>query len=581
MDNIKYFEILKLNSELKELVKSHELQSISVLSNVTINQFKEILEFPLRKEGINANVEIGDYDNIVQDSVKFSSSKVVIVFWEVCNIIDGLHYKINSYNDDEFNQLLERTKLEIGLVMRNLQNSQIVLFNKFTSSCFSNQNIIENKLELLTSALNQFLIDNPVKNVKLIDIEKTLLNIGLENSIDYRFYYSSKALYTVNFFKKYATSILPFILSANGKSKKALIFDCDNTLWKGILGEDGIDNIRMSSDSKEGQIFNEIQNIALELNKKGILLGICSKNNFQDVQAVIETHPDMLLKDESITIKKINWVDKASNIREIASELNIGLDSIVFVDDSSFEINLIKDTLPDVTVLQVPEKLYEYPNMLRSNMNLFYNLSQTNEDLNKINMYKEQSKRKDFEKSFHNIEDFLISLELNLTIQKNNSEIIPRISQLSQKTNQFNLTTKRYTESDIHFFLNDSNTIIYTFSVCDKFGANGITGLCIVNIDKPNNSANIDSFLMSCRIIGRNIELAFMDFLIEDLKNINIKRIYSTYIKTLKNSQVENFYDSLKFNILNIEDKNTNYFLEIDDYKSNRLEYIKIKQDGK
>jgi FkbH-like protein len=580
MENYSYLDILKLNKKLGSYLKGNDYK-IAALTNITINQLRDIIEFSLRKEGINASLQFGDYDNIVQDSIKFSNSNLVIVFWEVSNIIDGLQYKINSFNEDEFNQLLERTKMEIGLVLRNLQSCQLVLFNKFSSSCFSNYNINENKLDLLTNELNRYLIDNPIKNVKLIDVEKPLLNNGLKNSIDYRYYYSSKALYTVNFLKKYTTSVLPFILSANGKSKKVLIFDCDNTLWKGILGEDGIDNIKMSSESKEGQIFNEVQNIALELNKNGILLGVCSKNNFEDVQTVIETHPDMVIKDENITIKKVNWIDKSTNIREIAAELNIGLDSIVFVDDSSFEINLIKETLPEVTVLQVPEKLFEYPNMLRSNMNLFYNLSQTNEDFNKINMYKEQSKRKDFEKSFINIEDYLTSLELNVYIQKNNSEIIPRISQLSQKTNQFNLTTKRYTESDIQLFLNEKNTLIYTFSVSDKFGDNGITGLCIVNIDKPNNSANVDSFLMSCRVIGRNIELAFMDFLIEDLKNNNIKKLYSTYIKTLKNSQVENFYANLNFNILNIEHIKTNYFLEIDDYKSNRLKYIKIINDGK
>jgi FkbH-like protein len=578
MDELKYFEILNLNNRLKEILSS-EHYNISVISNITINQFKEILELPLRKEGINAVVHVGDYDNIVQDSLKFTNSKVVIIFWEICNLVDGLHFKIQLYNDDEFNRILERTQLEIDLVLKNLQSTQLILFNKFTSSCFSKYDLTENKLDLLTNTLNKYLTEKLYKNVKLVDIEKILLVNSIEKSIDFRNYYSSKALYTINFFKTYTKFILPFIMSVNGKSKKILIFDCDNTLWKGILGEDGIANIEMSTKSKSGQIFNEIQNIALDLSRKGVLIGICSKNNLHDVQKVIETHPDIVLKDENITIKKINWIDKASNIKEIASELNIGIDSIVFVDDSSFEINLIKETLPEVTVLQVPEKLFEYPSMLRSKINLFYNLSHTNEDNNKVNMYKEQSERKIFENSFNNIEDYLTSLELNVTVNKNNSNITPRISQLTQKTNQFNLTTKRYTESEIEIFLQDNNTLIYTFSVADKFGDNGITGLCIVNINFLKQSADIDTFLMSCRVIGRNIELAFIDFLVEDLQNLNIRKIYSTFNKTSKNIQVENFYNKLSFNILNVEDKKTSYYLNIEDYNPNKLTYINIHYD--
>lgn len=580
MDNLKYFEILKLNSELKESVKSQEQYSISVLSNVTINQFKEILEFPIRKEGINANVEIGDYDNIVQDSIKYKDSNLVIIFWEVCNLIDGLHFKIDSYSDHEFNQLLDRTKSEIDLVLRNLQSTQLVLFNKFTSASLSELSIDDNKLDILKNLLNQHLETISQTNVKIVNLEKSLLNLGLENSIDFRYYYSSKALYTVNFYKIYTKSILPYIIAANGKSKKALIFDCDNTLWKGILGEDGADNIEMSKATKDGIIFNEIQNIALSLNKRGILIGICSKNNLQEVQKVIDSHSDMQIKNENITIKKINWVDKATNIDEIAKELNIGLDSIVFIDDSSFEVNLVKEKLPEVTVLQVPKRLTDYPRMLRNNLNLFYNLSQTSEDFQKIQMYRQQAERKSFENSFNNIEDYLTSLELNVKIEKDNKTLIPRISQLTQKTNQFNLTTKRYTESEIQSFIDDDDRLIYTFSVSDKFGDNGVTGLCIINVNYSKAIAEIDSILMSCRIIGRNIEYAFMNFIIKELKDLKINQINAKYSKSLKNNQVKIFFNTCNFNVVTEAENETTYCLDVQEYKSNEIKYINIEYNG-
>jgi FkbH-like protein len=580
MDNLKYFEILKLNSELKESVISQGQYSISVLSNVTLNQFKEILEFPLRKGGINANVEIGNYDNIVQDSLKHKNSNLVIIFWEVCNLIDGLHFKIDSYSENDFNLLLDRTKSEIDLVIRNLQSTQLVLFNKFTSACFSEFSIDDYKLDILKNLLNQHLETISQTNVKIVNLEKSLLNLGLENSIDFRYYYSSKALYTVNFYKMYAESILPFIKAANGKSKKALIFDCDNTLWKGVLGEDGADNIEMSKATKDGIIFNEIQNIALLLNKRGILIGICSKNNLQEVQEVIDSHSDMLIKNENITIKKINWVDKATNIDEIAKELNISLDSIVFIDDSSFEVNLVKEKLPEVTVLQVPKRLTDYPRMLRRNLNLFYNLSQTSEDLQKTEMYKQQAERKSFKNSFNTFEDFLTALKLNVKIEKDNRTLIPRMSQLTQKTNQFNLTTKRYTETEIQSFIDDDNMLIYTFSVSDKFGDNGVTGLCIININYSKATADIDSILMSCRIIGRNIEYAFMNFIIEELKGLNINKINAKYIKSFKNNQVKTFYNTCNFSVLTETENETTYLLNAQEFKLNQIKYINIEYNG-
>lgn len=580
MENLKYFEILKMNAELKDKMKS-DPYNVSVISNITLNQFKEVLELPLRKKGINAIVEIGDYDNIVQDSIKYKKSNLVVIFWEVCNLIDGLQHRIEFFQDKEFNQLLERTKLEIDIVIKNLKDTQLVLFNKFTSACFSNNNIDENRLDALKNALNEYVVSVASKNIKIIDIEKTILNIGLEKSIDFRFYYSSKALYSIDFFKNYVNSILPFIISANGKSKKALIFDCDNTLWKGVLGEDGFDYIEMSRETKNGQIFNEIQNIALSLNKKGILLGLCSKNNLQDVQEVLDTNPDMVIKDENITIMKVNWIDKATNIKEISEELNIGLDSIVFVDDSSFETNLVKELLPEVTVLQVPKKLSDYPKMLRDNISLFYDLSQTSEDSDKVKMYKEQAERKVLEKTSNNIEDYLSALELKVVVRKNDSSIVPRISQLTQKTNQFNLTTKRYTESEIESFMKDKNFLIYTFSVSDKFGDNGVTGLCIVKLDRINSIATIDSFLMSCRVIGRNIEFSFMNFLIEELRNLNIKKINSSYLKTLKNSQIKSFYNNCQYSVVDFSEDKIEYVLDTQKYKPNKVKYINLEYYGK
>ena len=573
--NLKYSEILKTNTKLGSNINSNSY-NISVLSNITTNQIKEILEYVLRNENINANVRIGDYDNIVQDSIKYENSNVVIIFWELCNIIDGLQYKIELFDDEQFKAILKKTKSEIDLILKNLNKTSLVLFNKFTSMPFSSLNLRKSNLEKFADQLNKYLEDKILGNIILIDLDKVIAEANVSRSFDFRYYYSSKALYTIEFFKTYAEYIKPSIMSANGKSKKALIFDCDDTLWKGILGEDGFDKVEMSPRTKNGSIFSEVQNIALSLNKQGILIGLCSKNNPKDIDEVINSHPDMKLREEHITINKSNWLDKVTNLRQVAKELNIGLDSLVFIDDSSFEVNLIKEQLPEITVLQVPERLHEYPRMLRENIGLFYNLSFTKEDKKKIKMYKQQIYRGNAKKRFSDIEEYLASLELKLTIFEDDESIIPRMSQMSQKTNQFNLTTKRYTEVDIRNFVISDDSKVFSFSVSDKFGDSGITGLCIINFDKKNQTANIDTFLMSCRIIGRNIEYAFMDYLVNFLKNNKIKNVIAKYIKTHKNEQVKEFYDKCSFSLIKPNNGIKDYELFVDEYKPKKIKYIEV-----
>lgn len=572
---LKYSEILKKNKEL-----ANELQDvkheITVLSNIIVSQLNEILEYTLRVKTIPVIVKSGDYDNIVQDSLKYKDSNLVIIFWELCNIVDGLQFKIELFDDKQIDAILEKTKLEIDLVFKNLQNTSLVLLNKFTSIQYFGSSINETKLEKLSVQLNQYLADNVPENVKLVDLEKVIATVGVNSSLDLRYYYSSKALYAIDFFKAYAEYINPYIMSANGKSKKAIIFDCDNTLWNGVLGEEGFDGIKMSSSTKDGAVFSEIQSIALSLNRQGILIGLCSKNNPADVDEVIKSHPDMQLRDEHITIKKVNWSDKVTNLREIAGELNIGLDSLVFVDDSSFEVNFIKEQIPEITVLQVPDRLHDYPMMLRENSGLFYNLSYTKEDDQKIEMYKQQAQREIVKKEYADIEGYLSSMGLKLTIFEDDKSIIPRMSQMSQKTNQFNLTTKRYTEGDIKSFVANNDSKVFAFSVCDKFGDSGVTGLCIINIDGNSRIADIDTLLISCRVIGRNIEYAFMDYLINVIRDCGINTVKAKYLQTQKNEQVKDFFDKCSFSLDGSAEMERNYVLNITEYKSKQIHYIEV-----
>ncbi|GBF48845.1 NLI interacting factor-like phosphatase [Leptospira ryugenii] len=573
MKEMKFSDILNENSLLAQKMTGKPFR-ISILSNIVTTQINEILEYALRLQNINAQVSAGDYDNIVQDSAKVSDSDCVIVFWEVGNLVDGFSYKIASYNDDYLKSLQEKIENELRMVFLNLSGRPFVFFNTFTANLFTNNHLETSNLDFFCDNLNQFLRSNAPNNFHLIDLNRIFEKISVKQSADWRFFYSSKALYTVDFYKEYVEQISLYILSTYGKAKKVICLDCDNTLWKGIIGEDGIFGIECSADSKSGIYFEEVQYLLLELARNGVILCLVSKNNEEDVNQVFQQKKEMILKEEHIVLKKINWNDKASNIKDIAKELNLGLDSFVFIDDSDFEINLVREQLPEVTSIQVPKKLYEYPQLIRSVTRLFFKKNTSVEDQNRTKLYKQELERDSLKKSFETIDDYLKSLNLKLRILKNDSETLPRIAQLTQKTNQFNLTTYRYTDADIEKFHKDPNIDLFAFSLEDKFGDYGLTGVSIVKYE--TNLAQIDTFLMSCRILGRKAEDAFIQYLLEDIKNKGVNSVKADFIKTEKNQQVENLYERFGFRLVNSQAEHKNYFLDLTEYNIIKLEYIEV-----
>ena len=304
-----------------------------------------------------------------------------------------------------------------------------------------------------------------------------------------------------------------------------------------------------------------------------MIIGICSKNNPNDVNEVLKSHPDMILRDENIVIKKINWNNKLLNLKSIAEDLNIGLDSLVFIDDSSFEVELIRRELPDIKVFQVPSREYEYGAMMRNISNLFYSPSKTEEDSAKTQMYKNQVKRIEGRVEAGNIEDYLASLDLSITVYVDDLSQVSRISQLTQKTNQFNLTTKRYSETEIKNFILNNDKLVLSIEVDDKYGVSGLTGLAIL----CKKISKIDTLLLSCRVLGRNIEYKFMEVIVNMAKKHNIKFLNSEYIKTQKNQQVEGFYNRCGFNTIIKSDNIIQYQLKTDRYKNEKINYIRVK----
>jgi FkbH-like protein len=571
---MKIVDILRENKELAKILAT-DPYDVVVLSNVTVNQSKEIFEYSLRKQGINAVVRFGDYDNIIQGAVQVTHADCVIVFWELCNLFEGAQYKIESMSEERTDEVFEELTQQLLFLIKNMEKIPLVLMNKFTALPFSYHYVGASKMDRLALRLNTFLEEAAPSNVRLIDTDKVLAATGVQGSVDFRRFYQAKVMYTMNFFKHYSEFIKPIIRCVAGNKRKAIIFDCDNTLWKGVVGEDGFEGIEMSSSTNDGAAFAEVQAIATRLSEQGVIVGLCSKNNFRDVDEVIKSHPDMQLKDDYITIKKINWVDKVKNLREIAEELNIGVESMVFVDDSPFELNFVRGHLPEIEVVEVPEQIHEYPALLRKEAAHFYSLSLTSEDREKNKMYKRQARRQREKGNFTDMEDYLKSLGLKVTITEGNKLIAPRIAQMTQKTNQFNLTTKRYTEGEIRSLIDNPNVRVYTASVSDRFGDSGVTGLCVVVLAGKNTLAQVDTFLLSCRVIGRDIEYALLDHVIKSMKP-ETRRIEATYIKTKKNEQVREFFDKCSFDLTQGSDSVRKYTIDPIKYVPKNVEYIKV-----
>lgn len=395
-------------------------------------------------------------------------------------------------------------------------------------------------------------------NVEVLDIREFTRNYPSEELTDWKYWFISQMGLNPRLSKPFQEWFSRKMDQVSLKRKKCLVLDLDNTIWGGILGEDGINGIKVGGDYP-GKAYHLFQEALLELSKSGVILTICSKNNEAEVLEAFERNPFMVLKKDSFATWKINWKDKASNIREIAEELNIGLDSLVFIDDNPSERELIRQSLPMVAVPEFPAQPYElipfYKDLVEKYFRVF-NL--TEEDKAKTAQYKANALRAQARESFTDLGSFFKSLEIRIGIEPADEFNIPRIAQMTQKTNQFNLTTKRYTESEIKQRLGDGWKV-YCMSVSDRFGDYGITGCILIN------GTEIDSLLLSCRILGKGIESAFTKKVMELLRDEGYSDLSARYCPTAKNGQVKDFYDRCGFTVTDInESGDKTYSIELD-----------------
>ena len=363
-----------------------------------------------------------------------------------------------------------------------------------------------------------------------------------------------------------------FIVPLAGRTCKALVVDLDNTLWGGIIGEDGMAGIKLSAEYP-GAAFQALQRSLLDLSRRGVLLAVCSKNNLDDAMEAIDKHPGMLVRSKDFAAMRINWGDKSQNIREIAQELNIGIDSLAFLDDNPFEREQIRATLPEVTVIDIGANPMEYAAAVR-HCPVFERLSLSAEDQQRTAMYAEQRQRSDAENKFQSKEDFFRYLEQEADLDPVTDMTLARVAQLTQKTNQFNVTTRRYSEPQIAEMAKKPGWNIFSIKVRDRFGDHGLVGVAITRDE--GEQCEIDTFLLSCRVIGRTVETALLAHIAKTAAERGCQRLVGWFLPTKKNAPARDFYEQHGFSRTETNDAGTLWAMEL---RTSRLavpEWIKL-----
>lgn len=380
--------------------------------------------------------------------------------------------------------------------------------------------------------------------VSIADVASLITVSGYNNAFDNRIYTQTEMVYTIDFLPVLAKAVHDIIAAGTGVFKKCLIIDLDNTMWGGIIGDDGLEGIQIGSLGA-GKIFTQLQYFYKELKQRGIILCVCSKNELSAAQLPFTDHPDMILRMEDIAVFVANWETKVDNIRYIQSVLNIGFDSMVFLDDNPFEREMVKQAIPEVAVPNLPDDAADYLSFIISE-NLFETATYSEEDRNRTSQYREEAGRTEMQKSFTNEAEFLESLAMKAVVKNFDAFTIPRIAQLSQRSNQFNLRTERYTDEDVKRIAADSHYVTLSFNLEDKFGDNGLIAYVILK-KQEDNSIFIDSWVMSCRVLKRGMERFTLEQIFNTAKSLGADTIVGEFIQTAKNNLVKDHYQKLGF----------------------------------
>lgn len=569
----KFNDLLKAsNSKLdgKEL-------RIAVLGNCSTQLLSKTIQGNCRIEGINANVFDADYNQIDLQLYNFSSETFsfnpeIIILWLSSeklyeDFLDLDYEQKTAFADNTISKIKSYWEF-----IKKHSSAKIVQFDfcNIDDMPLGNYSLkAESSFSFQLRKLNQRLEEAMKETHGVFPVGLSLIQsrVGQKQLFDPVLYYSSKMPISLNAFPYVTQQVVSVVKSILGKIKKCLIMDLDNTIWGGVIGDDGIDKIEIGEFGR-GHVFTNLQKWIKQLKECGIILAVCSKNNEDTAKLPFEKHSEMVLRLSDISVFVANWNDKASNIKLIQETLNIGMDSIVFIDDNPFERNLVKELIPDITVPDLPDDPSNILEFLIE-QNYFEVASYIGVNSDRTAQYQAQYERKKMEMSFESIDDYLVGLEMTCNASPFEQSKYARIAQLSQRSNQFNLRTVRYTDEDIERISKDKSYITLSCSLKDKFGDYGLVSIAIIK-RVSDDIGFIENWLMSCRALKRGLEEFTINKVISLCKREGIRILKAEYIPTIKNAMVKDMYKTFGFK----ETSENNYKIFVDDYK-NKKTFIK------
>jgi FkbH-like protein len=536
---------------------------VALTGNATLDHLGSYVTVECYRAGLRPTVYQAGFDQVTQELLDPSSglydfnADVVICALHASRLFPRLHHDPFELSVDE-----RRTDVETGLAtltglldVFTQRSTALVLVHNMVAPQHPAIGILDWRDELgqaeLFAEINRRLAElvrNRYRTVYVVDEDQVQARTGKARATDPRQWLTARVAWSESVHLGLAREYLRYLKASRGLTRKCIVLDLDNTLWGGVVGEDGVEGLQLGADAP-GNAFVVFQQELERLWRRGILLAVCSKNNLADVSPVFERHPAMVLKWAHVAAHRINWQSKAANLREIASELNIGLDSLVFLDDNPIERAAVRHELPEVLVPELPTDPAQYRAALLE-LDVFESLGLTSEDRQRGQLYAEQAQRREFEATAGatSLEEYLTGLNMVVDIGSARPADLARIAQLTNKTNQFNLTTRRYSEVELVTMQADG-AVVLGMRVSDRFGDNGLVGVAIVH-PFGDGIHDIDTLLLSCRVMGRGVESALLGYIADQARRAGARTLRGRFIPTAKNEPARGCYVSHGFSLI-------------------------------
>ena len=533
----------EIAANLQNEVDVHSLE-LQIAGSVYLGATEVYLRLEASRRKVKLKVNQGSFDNPLKDVEEISPdlppfAVILAPFFD--SIVPEFEARISELSDDDFRYLVHNFVQRWKKVIENIPAASRVvvlgLHTTFAAYPFGENRTIE-ILDTFNGELRK--LSESRSGVIFVDMQELVYKIGLQNAVDVRMYFRSKSPYTSSFCEEIALAIMDSI-SIDNQIVKVLALDCDNTIWGGILGEDGYGGIQIDPNTYSGAFYHLAQRRFKELKDLGMLLCLVSKNNEDDVIKVLTEHEHQLIRQNDVIAHRINWEPKSTNLKSLALELNLGLDSFIFIDDSTFECAEVASNYPEVFVMKVPENLEEYPDFLsRLKQKCLAGKPEVKKD--KTTEYRERTQINASRLESNSDEDFFRTLDVRLTVTIDNQNDIPRLAEMFSKTNQFNTTTMRRTAEEVKHLMLDSNFEVLSMRVEDRFTNHGLTALVVVQ--NGENLIRVTDWLISCRVLGRGIEHGIMAYLGELAKEKGQQQVEIDYTDSRKNGQVGDFLNT-------------------------------------